>query len=80
MAHGFLLEKLRTFGITDEWFRSYLTGRVQIVKVGNAVSKPRPVCCGIVAVRQSFGGLGLKLNTSKTHIMLYAVAAILCPT
>ena len=27
-------------------------------------------CNGIVAARQSFGGLGLKMNTGKTQIMI----------
>ena len=130
VAHDSFLEKLRTFGISDKWFKNYPTDSVQVVKVGNAVFKPRPVCrgvpqgfilgslflklyvndvpkeiwrmtagthaagyaddtqmrisassktflpwfkttCnGIVATRQNFGGLGLKVNTAKTQIMI----------
>ena len=34
---------------------------------------------GTVAARQSVGGLGLKMNTGKTQIICYVMAAILCP-
>ena len=41
------LEKFRTFGITDKWFRSCLTDGVQMRKVGHALSKPGSVCSGV---------------------------------
>ena len=34
VAHDSLLEKRRTFGISENWFKNYLTDRVQMVKVG----------------------------------------------
>ena len=34
-------------GIVNKWFRSYLTNRIQKVKVGNCFSKELTVCCGV---------------------------------
>ncbi|KAG8261009.1 hypothetical protein J6590_083876 [Homalodisca vitripennis] len=34
-------------GVALDWFRSYLTGRTQRVKVGNSLSPPLPVTVGV---------------------------------
>ena len=34
-------------GIALSWFRSYLTGRTQVVSCGGQVSQSRPVTCGV---------------------------------
>ena len=49
--HDILLMKMYTYGIQDEalkWFRSYLTGRVQICKVKQATSSKRIIKCGVL--------------------------------
>ena len=49
VPHNQLLQKLRSLGIEQPWLRSYLKGRAQTVKVGNTLSKTRPVNvnCGV---------------------------------
>ena len=42
--HGLLLNKLSWYGISDEWFRSYLTDRHQIVRGGRQTLR---VTCGV---------------------------------
>ena len=42
--HGLLLNKLSWYGVNDEWFRSYLTDRQQIVRGGK---RTLPVTCGV---------------------------------
>lgn len=46
--HEILLEKLRRYGFSDtSWFESYLSDRTQLVRVGNAVSLPKRINCGV---------------------------------
>ena len=48
--HDILLMKMYTYGIQDQalkWFRSYLTGRVQICKVKQTTSSKRIIKCGV---------------------------------
>ena len=48
--HDILLMKMYMYGIQDQalkWFRSYLTGRVQICKVKHAMSSKRNIKCGV---------------------------------
>ncbi len=46
--HKILCNKLEAMGIgSTNWFRSYLNGRTQKVKIGNTVSKPMPITCGV---------------------------------
>lgn len=49
--HGILLDILRfTFGIDDvalAWIRSFLSGRTQLIRVGDSVSKPAGLLCGV---------------------------------
>ena len=48
--HDILLVKMYTYGIQDQamkWFRSYLTGRVQICKVKQTTSSKRIIKCGV---------------------------------
>ena len=44
--HDTLLEKLQLMGISTGWFKSYLEGHVQQVKVGDVYSKPLPINSG----------------------------------
>ena len=44
--HDTLLEKLQLMGISTGWFKSYLEGHVQQVKVGDVYSKPLPIKTG----------------------------------
>ena len=48
--HQLLLNKLQALGFNSlsvAWFRSYLTCREQVVKIGDATSPPLPVTCGV---------------------------------
>lgn len=45
--HGILLHKIRVSGKLGEWLHCFLTGRVQTVTVGGAVSKPSVVVSGV---------------------------------
>ena len=48
--HSILLNKLKLYGIrgvAGEWLRSYLTGRVQYVKMGLYLSKTLGISCGV---------------------------------
>ena len=48
--HLLLLTKLRALGIskgTVEWFKSYLSGRIQVVRIGSTLSEPLPVTHGV---------------------------------
>ena len=46
--HDILCNKLRAMGIESvDWFRSYLSGRQQIVCVNKSNSKPMPITCGV---------------------------------
>jgi hypothetical protein len=50
VCHPILLEKLRNIGVTDnahKIFESYLSNRVQIVKINDIVSSPQPITCGV---------------------------------
>jgi len=50
VSHGLLLEKLESYGIRGpvlNLFRSYLTGRSQVVRVGNAYSRPLVINTGV---------------------------------
>ena len=47
VPHGQLLDSLSSLGILHPWFRSYLHGRTQTVKIGNALSEPVSVTCGV---------------------------------
>lgn len=47
---GLLLKKLETIGIRGlalDWFRSYLTNRMQFIKIGSCVSSPLPIDYGV---------------------------------
>ena len=44
--HDTLLEKLQLMGISTGWFKSYLEGHVQQVKVGDVYSKPLTIKTG----------------------------------
>ena len=47
--HDILLEKLKHYGIRGlplNWFKSYLSGRYQCVKINNAKSDNKAVVCG----------------------------------
>ena len=45
--HSVLLQKLDCMGIEPDWFRSYLSGRRQGVKVGDTISSFLDVTCGV---------------------------------
>ena len=48
--HSILLAKLEHYGIRglpNEWFRSYLTNRLQFISVNNSDSCPLQITCGI---------------------------------
>lgn len=43
-----MLEKLKKYGFSShEWFSSYLSSRYQSVRVGNTISLPKRIKCGI---------------------------------
>ena len=42
--HGVLLSKMGWYGISSDWFASYLSGRKQMVRGGDSVL---PVTCGV---------------------------------
>ena len=44
--HEMLLEKLKLYQISTGWFRSYLDGHVQRVKIGENLSDPLPITIG----------------------------------
>ena len=48
--HDMLLFKLRSLGVSPsalEWFKSYLKGRYQYVRIGDVVSQSLPVHDGV---------------------------------
>ena len=48
--HSILLKKFKLYGIrgvAGEWLRSYLTGRVQYVKMGLYLSNTLDISCGV---------------------------------
>lgn len=50
ISHSILLQKLSYIGASREavnWFRSYLSGRTQMVRIGSAVSAPLPITHGV---------------------------------
>lgn len=50
VQHAILLRKVDNAGIIGKSFallKSYLSGRVQRVKIGSSLSEPRPVVCGV---------------------------------
>ena len=50
ISHDMLLFKLRSLGVSPsalEWFKSYLKGRYQYVRIGDAVSQSLPVDYGV---------------------------------
>ena len=47
VPQGQLLDSLSSLGISHPWFWSYLHGRTQTVKIGNALSEPVSVTCGV---------------------------------
>ena len=56
--HMSLLKKLRAMGTSKEaieWFRSYLTGRKQSVRIGCKTSEPRPVSYIWCTIRINLG-------------------------
>ena len=47
VPHDQLLQRLRSLGIEQPWFSSYLKGRTQTKMAGNTLSETRPVNCGV---------------------------------
>lgn len=50
VAHDILLHKLEAIGMNDgsvDWFRSYLTGREQVVDINKTISPPCSIICGV---------------------------------
>ena len=48
--HHLLLRKLYAYGIRGlplEWFKSYLNGRTQRVRIGDSYSEPKNISCGV---------------------------------
>ena len=45
--HNVLLEKLQNYGLKPMATRSYHGGRSQVAKVGQSISDPLPVTCGV---------------------------------
>ena len=48
--HDILIDKLEHYGIrglANNWFKSYLTGRSQKVKIGNSLSDEQIISCGV---------------------------------
>ncbi|CAB4006335.1 Hypothetical predicted protein [Paramuricea clavata] len=59
--HVLLLKKLQVLGVSDDalcWFKSYLTGRQQVVRIGSTVSETR--------THQSWRSAGLN---SRSHVI-----------
>ena len=47
VPHDRLLQTLRSLGIEQPWFSSYLKGRTHVVEVGSTLSETKPVNCGV---------------------------------
>ena len=48
IPHSKLMLIIEHFGINDDiWLKSYLTSRVQLVRVNNTLSNPKPVLSGV---------------------------------
>ena len=50
IPHSKLMLIIEYFGINDDillWLKSYLTSRVQLVRVNNTLSNPKPVLSGV---------------------------------
>lgn len=46
--HKILINELKLYGIQNiAWFESYLSNRTQCVRLGNVISRPRPIVCGV---------------------------------
>ena len=48
--HNILLEKMSAYkvrGVASQWFKSYLTGRLQYVWFNNAISELCSICCDV---------------------------------
>ena len=45
--HGTLLDKLQSYGIALDWFKSCWSDRMQKVKYNDIVSGPKKGCCGV---------------------------------
>ena len=48
--HAILVQKLEAYGLrhsATKWIKSYLSDRIQVTKLGQAISDPRPVVCGV---------------------------------
>ena len=50
MDHNILLNKLSLYGCRDttlNWFKSYLTCRIQMCKINQAISNQHTIRCGV---------------------------------
>lgn len=48
--HNIMLEKMESFGVRGvglKWLKSYIRNRSQYVQVGDAMSKPADITCGV---------------------------------
>ena len=48
--HNVLLQKLRALGLHEQsilWFKSYLTGRQQVVDINGTISSKKSISCGV---------------------------------
>ena len=48
VPHGHLLARLRSLGVDQPWFNTYLEGGTRAVKVGNTLSDSNSVSCGVL--------------------------------
>ena len=77
VSHRFVVESLTTVGISGtplRWFASCLTGRTQLVRVGDSLSALTPVISGII--QGSCLGSGLYTVLANTLLQQVTITAL----